>query len=217
MSRAAEGNTFRRLCRKGKLPCRTNSFRPTKFSPTSPALPGWAGSSATLSRVPRCFRSTGSAASGVSKPLFGELTDLPVMMAATHGHIDHVGAAWRIWGAVYPPGRIPLMYTAQHSAPEGRLAFAELLRTHWEGRSARSDPPDVSRRPARSRPTRSTAGISSTSAAFGWKWWMSPATLGKRCLPRSGRPESRIRAMPVTRTPCCASMVPPLSRDTRRA
>lgn len=61
---------------------------------------------------------------GSLKAFVRELTDLPVMMAATHGHIDHVGAAWEYGELFIHPDDIPLMYTAQHSAPEGRLAFA---------------------------------------------------------------------------------------------
>ena len=46
------------------------------------------------------------------------------MMAATHGHIDHVGAAWEYGECYINPDDIALMYTPVHSAPEGRLGFA---------------------------------------------------------------------------------------------
>ena len=53
-----------------------------------------------------------------------ELTELPVAMAATHGHIDHVGAAWEYGELFIHPDDIALMYTPTHSGIEGRLAFA---------------------------------------------------------------------------------------------
>lgn len=61
---------------------------------------------------------------GSLKAFVRELTDKPVVMAATHGHIDHVGAAWEYGELFIHPDDIALMYTEQHSAPEGRLAFA---------------------------------------------------------------------------------------------
>lgn len=61
---------------------------------------------------------------GSLKAFVRELTDKPVIMAATHGHIDHVGAAWEYGELFIHPDDIALMYTEQHSAPEGRLAFA---------------------------------------------------------------------------------------------
>lgn len=61
---------------------------------------------------------------GSLKAFVRELTDLPVVMAATHGHIDHVGAAWEYGECFIHPDDIALMYTPHHSAPEGRLGFA---------------------------------------------------------------------------------------------
>ena len=60
---------------------------------------------------------------GSLKAFVRELTELPVMMAATHGHIDHVGAAWEYGECYINPDDIALMYTPHHSAPEGRLGF----------------------------------------------------------------------------------------------
>lgn len=53
-----------------------------------------------------------------------ELTELPVTLAVTHGHLDHVGAAWEYGECFIHPDDIALMYTQQHSAPAGRLGFA---------------------------------------------------------------------------------------------
>lgn len=55
-----------------------------------------------------------------------ELTDLPVAMAATHGHIDHIGAAWEYGKVFIHPNDIPLMYTPMHSGQQGRLEFASM-------------------------------------------------------------------------------------------
>ena len=61
---------------------------------------------------------------GSLKAFVQELTELPVMMAATHGHIDHVGAAWEYGEVFINPDDIALMYTPHHSEPAGRLGFA---------------------------------------------------------------------------------------------
>ena len=61
---------------------------------------------------------------GSLKAFVRELTELPVMMAATHGHIDHVGAAWEYGEVFINPDDIALMYTPHHSVPAGRLGFA---------------------------------------------------------------------------------------------
>ena len=66
----------------------------------------------------------GLAGVGSLKAFVRELTELPVVMAATHGHIDHVGAAWEYGECFINPDDIALMYTPTHSAPEGRLGFA---------------------------------------------------------------------------------------------
>lgn len=52
-----------------------------------------------------------------------ELTELPVTMAATHGHIDHVGAGWEYGELFIHPDDIALMYTPMHSSVERRLEF----------------------------------------------------------------------------------------------
>ncbi len=61
---------------------------------------------------------------GSLKAFVRELTEKPVIMAATHGHIDHVGAGWEYREMFIHPDDIALMYTPHHSGREGRLGFA---------------------------------------------------------------------------------------------
>lgn len=63
---------------------------------------------------------------GSLKAFVRELTDKPVVMAATHGHIDHIGAAWEYGKVFIHPNDIPLMYTPMHSGQQGRLEFASM-------------------------------------------------------------------------------------------
>ena len=65
---------------------------------------------------------------GSLKAYVRELTDLPLMMVATHGHIDHVGAAWEYQECFIHPADIALMYSNMHSNKEARYGFA----THGE-------------------------------------------------------------------------------------
>lgn len=62
---------------------------------------------------------------GSLKAFVRELTDKPVTMVATHGHIDHIGAAWEYGELFIQPDDIPLMYTKAHSDREARLGFAK--------------------------------------------------------------------------------------------
>ena len=52
-----------------------------------------------------------------------ELTERPVTLAVTHGHIDHVGAAWEYGEVFINPRDIPLMYSPMHSDVQSRLGF----------------------------------------------------------------------------------------------
>lgn len=61
---------------------------------------------------------------GSLKAFVRELTDLPVILAVTHGHIDHAGAVWEYGECYIHPDDIALMYSPGHSNPEGRLRFA---------------------------------------------------------------------------------------------
>ena len=60
---------------------------------------------------------------GSLKAFVRELTELPVTLAVTHGHIDHVGAAWEYGEVFIHPRDIPLMYSPMHSDAASRLGF----------------------------------------------------------------------------------------------
>lgn len=64
---------------------------------------------------------------GSLKAFIRELTDLPVIMAATHGHMDHIGAAWEYSEVFLHPDDIALMYAERHSSREGRLNFVNIF------------------------------------------------------------------------------------------
>lgn len=65
----------------------------------------------------------GLAGVGSLKAFVRELTDLPVTMVNTHGHVDHIGADFE-YGEVYiAPADIALLY--EHSDREMRLGFAK--------------------------------------------------------------------------------------------
>lgn len=64
---------------------------------------------------------------GSLKAFVRELTDLPVIMAVTHGHMDHTGAAWEYDEIFIHPDDIPLMYSDMHSGKERRLDFAKIF------------------------------------------------------------------------------------------
>ncbi len=57
-----------------------------------------------------------------------ELTELPVVMAATHGHMDHIGAAWEYGEVFIHPNDIALMYTELGGGVQRRFEFVELYR-----------------------------------------------------------------------------------------
>lgn len=64
---------------------------------------------------------------GPLKAFVRELTELPVIMAATHGHLDHIGAAWEYDEVFLHPDDIALMYTERHSSREARLNFVNIF------------------------------------------------------------------------------------------
>lgn len=64
----------------------------------------------------------GLAGVGSLRAFVRELTDLPVTLVNTHGHVDHIGADFE-YGEVYlDPADIPLLYA--HADKEMRLGFA---------------------------------------------------------------------------------------------
>lgn len=60
---------------------------------------------------------------GSLKAFVRELTDLPVQVINTHGHVDHCGANFEYGECLIHPDDIRLMY--EHSDPEMRLGFAK--------------------------------------------------------------------------------------------
>lgn len=60
---------------------------------------------------------------GSLKAFVRELTDLPVQVINTHGHVDHCGANFEYGECMIHPADIRLMY--DHSDPEMRLGFAK--------------------------------------------------------------------------------------------
>ena len=63
-----------------------------------------------------------------------ELTDLPVSLALTHGHIDHAGMAWETGECYIHPDDIALVYT--RGDPAERLAFVNGTRNGGAPRHA---------------------------------------------------------------------------------
>lgn len=65
----------------------------------------------------------GLTGAGSLKAFVRELTDLPVTLVITHGHLDHAGAAYEYGECFIHPDDIALMYSEQHSGQEARLGF----------------------------------------------------------------------------------------------
>ena len=56
-----------------------------------------------------------------------ELTELPVIMAATHGHLDHIGAAFEYGEVRIHPADIAMIYGDTLGGDEARFQFATTL------------------------------------------------------------------------------------------
>ena len=72
---------------------------------------------------------------GSLKSFVRELTDLPVTLVLTHGHLDHCGAAFEYGECFIHPDDIALMYSPRHSSRESRFGFAKAvspLTTHQD-------------------------------------------------------------------------------------
>ena len=65
----------------------------------------------------------GLAGVGSLKAFVRELTDLPVSLALTHGHIDHAGMAWETGECYINPDDIALLYTRMHTDRQARLDY----------------------------------------------------------------------------------------------
>lgn len=65
----------------------------------------------------------GLAGVGSLKAFVRELTDLPITLVNTHGHVDHIGADFEYGEAYIDPADIALLY--EHSDREMRLGFAK--------------------------------------------------------------------------------------------
>lgn len=77
---------------------------------------------------------------GSLKAFVRELTDIPVTMAVTHGHFDHVGAAWEYGECFIDPRDIPLMYTERHGSCKRRLEY--VLTMAQKGMAVTTPTPD---------------------------------------------------------------------------
>lgn len=60
---------------------------------------------------------------GSLKSFVRELTELPVCLTLTHGHIDHAGAVYEYGECFMHPDDIALMYTPHHSSVQERYEF----------------------------------------------------------------------------------------------
>ncbi len=75
----------------------------------------------------------GLVGAGSLKAFVRELTDKPVTMILTHGHLDHTGAVWEYGECLMHPDDIALMYSQRHSGVLERYHFAKMqgpLATH---------------------------------------------------------------------------------------
>lgn len=101
-------------------------FTAERVTPTAIRISGMGGEKCYLVEgSERALLIDGLCGVGSLKAFVRELTDKPVMMAVTHGHIDHTGAAWEYGEVFIEPDDIPLMYTKAHSGSEERLGFAK--------------------------------------------------------------------------------------------
>ena len=75
----------------------------------------------------------GLTGAGSLKEFVETLTDKPVEMILTHGHLDHTGAAFEYQKCYMHPDDIALMFSERHSSREARYGFRKMdtpLATH---------------------------------------------------------------------------------------
>lgn len=112
------------ISRKGDI-MQNKFFRSEKITDTTTRIAGLGGELCYLVEgKERALLIDGLVGVGSLRAFVRELTDLPVQMAVTHGHIDHVGAAWEYGEVFIQPDDLPLLYSKQTMAAEGRLRFA---------------------------------------------------------------------------------------------
>ena len=63
---------------------------------------------------------------GSLKSFVEELTDLPVKLVLTHGHLDHIGAAFEYKCCMIHPDDMDLFYDERHLSRESRWQFARV-------------------------------------------------------------------------------------------
>ena len=84
----------------------------------------------------------GLVGAGSLKKFVETLTDLPVELVLTHGHLDHTGAAFEYRKCYMHPDDIALMFSERHSSKEARFGFRKMdtpLAIHKYARLALTD------------------------------------------------------------------------------
>ncbi len=99
-------------------------FTAEKIFDNVTAITGMAGEKCFLVEGSQCaLLIDGLTGVGNLKAFVRELTELPVRMVATHGHLDHIGASFAYGQCWIHPADIGLLY--EHGDPEGRLGFSK--------------------------------------------------------------------------------------------
>ncbi len=106
-------------------------FIATKLSDYVTAIDGMGTERAFLIKgTERALLIDGLTGIGSLKSFVRELTELPVSLALTHGHIDHAGAAYEYKECFMHPDDIALMYTPHHSCIQDRYDFVASANPH---------------------------------------------------------------------------------------
>lgn len=101
-------------------------FTAVQITPTATRIAGMGGELCYLVEgTERALLIDGLTGVGSLKAFVRELTELTVIMAATHGHIDHTGAGWEFGELFMNPDDIALMYQDEHCKEEKRLNFVK--------------------------------------------------------------------------------------------
>ncbi len=101
-------------------------FTAVEIFPNVRRIGGMGGENAYLVEgTERALLIDGLTGVGSLKAFVRELTELPVQLVITHGHVDHAGAIYEFGEGYINPDDIALMYSPMHSDPEARLNFAK--------------------------------------------------------------------------------------------